>query len=141
MQAKHTVGGFMTRDPFTIGVDQPIAVARRIMSSHDVRYLPVLRDGRPVGLLTAHDLDRIEATGRVDRDRVLVEEAMAAQLYQVSSNTPLVEVARTLAGNRLGAALVSEAGTLVGILTTGDALFALVHIAEGLLSSRRLVPA
>jgi acetoin utilization protein AcuB len=140
MLVRYSVGGFMTRDPFTIGADQPIAVARRIMAAHGVRYLPVLSNGRAVGVLSVHDLDRLDAGGRSDRDHVRVEEAMGTPLYQVASDASLVEVARSLATQRLGAALVLEADTLVGIFTTGDALLALARIAEGL-HARRPVPA
>jgi acetoin utilization protein AcuB len=139
MLAKHHVGGFMTRDPFTIGADQPIAVARRIMAAHDVRYLPVLAGGLPVGLLGAGDLARLDASGRPDRDLVSAEDVMTGPLYQVMTDASVVEVARELAARRLGAALVLEDGVLVGIFTTSDALLALARLAEGM-PPRRPIP-
>ena len=45
----------MTNDPFTIAPDAPLAEAAAQMPAHKVGCLPVVVDGRPVGVLTESD--------------------------------------------------------------------------------------
>ncbi|MFF7652955.1 CBS domain-containing protein [Streptomyces sp. NPDC007983] len=47
-----------TPDPVTIGPDQEIAEAAALMRRHEVRRLPVVRAGRPVGVVSMRDLER-----------------------------------------------------------------------------------
>jgi acetoin utilization protein AcuB len=51
-----TVERFMTRSPLTIGQDQPLAAAHRMMREHRVRHLPVLDGGMLVGVVSQRDL-------------------------------------------------------------------------------------
>lgn len=45
-----------TPDPVTIGPDEEIAEAAALMRRHEVRRLPVVRAGRPVGVVSMGDL-------------------------------------------------------------------------------------
>lgn len=47
---------FMTRDPVTIESDAPIAYALHQMDIGGYRHLPVVRDGRPVGMVSIKDI-------------------------------------------------------------------------------------
>jgi len=47
-----------TPDPVTIGPDEEIAEAAALMRAHEVRRLPVVRAGRPVGVVSMGDLER-----------------------------------------------------------------------------------
>ncbi|GAY11448.1 CBS domain-containing protein [Pseudonocardia sp. N23] len=51
-----TVGGAMSRDPVTVGPDDPLSVARRLMSDRGFRILPVVQAGRLVGVVSRRDL-------------------------------------------------------------------------------------
>jgi CBS domain-containing protein len=55
---------YMSRVPVTIEPDTDCAAAARLMVQHEVRHLPVTRDGRPVGMLSARDLLLVEAWRR-----------------------------------------------------------------------------
>jgi acetoin utilization protein AcuB len=137
MLAKFTVERFMTRDPYTIGLDQPLAVAHRIMRSHRVRHLPVLAEGKLVGMVSERDLALIEGLKGVDPDKVTVEEAMTPDPYLVGPEMPLAEVAREMSENRYGSAVVIKDGHVIGIFTTVDALQALLMVVEGGARHRR----
>jgi CBS domain-containing protein len=50
-----SVGDIATRDPRTVTPDQPIDEAITIMREDDVRRVPVLQDGRPVGIVSLGD--------------------------------------------------------------------------------------
>jgi CBS domain-containing protein len=51
-----TAGEVATRDVVTLTPDQPIREAARFMREHDVRRVPVVQDGRPVGIISLGDL-------------------------------------------------------------------------------------
>jgi len=53
----HTVpiGEVMTRGPLTAGPETTLGHALVLMHEHGFRHLPVLRDGRPVGMVCARD--------------------------------------------------------------------------------------
>src|SRR6185369_6694174 len=51
------VSGFMTRDPETLELDDPIVWALNRMSVGGYRHVPLVdRDGRPVGILSVKDI-------------------------------------------------------------------------------------
>jgi CBS domain-containing protein len=51
-----TVGEFMTPNPATVTTDQPIARALYSMSAIGVRHLPLMKDGKLIEVLSAHDI-------------------------------------------------------------------------------------
>jgi len=116
-----SVQKYMTANPHTIGEDQPMTVAHRLMREHKIRHLPVLRGAKIVGLVSDRDLNMVESLKDVDPRQVLVGEAMSQDPYQVSPDTALDEVVSTMAKGKLGSALVTQNGKVVGIFTTVDA--------------------
>jgi len=131
MLSKYTVERFMTRDPYTIGIDQPLSVAHRMMRAHRIRHLPVLAEGKLVGMVSERDLALIESMRGVDPDKVSVEEAMTPDPYLTTPERALGDVAREMAENRYGSAVVVKDGHVVGIFTTVDALQALLWVMDG----------
>jgi acetoin utilization protein AcuB len=123
------VSDLMTPAPHTIGVDQKLAKAHRIMRDHGVRHLPVLRAGKLVGVLTQRDLYFVESIAGVDVDIDKVADAMTADVYVVAPNATVREVARVMAERRFGCAVVMENEHVRGIFTVTDALR---HIADAL---------
>ena len=49
------VAAVMTRDPHTIHPDKPFADALHVMYEGGFRHVPVVEDGRPVGMISARD--------------------------------------------------------------------------------------
>jgi acetoin utilization protein AcuB len=123
------VGAYMTASPLTIGVEQSLAVARRLMSEHHVRHLPVLHGGDPVGVLSDREVESFEALP--GSGRLTVEEAMVADVYVTSEQEPLDSVAAEMARLRVGSAVVvasEEHGRVLGVFTAVDALRALADV-------------
>ncbi|EKV26902.1 putative signal-transduction protein [Caenispirillum salinarum AK4] len=46
----------MTADPDTLEADDPAMTALKMMREHNYRHLPVVKDGRPVGMVSIRDL-------------------------------------------------------------------------------------
>jgi acetoin utilization protein AcuB len=119
---------FMTTSPHTVGEDQPMAVAHRIMHDHGIRHLPVLRDHKIVGLVSDRDLHFLEALKDVDPKTITVGEAMSQDPYVVSPDAPLDEVVAMMASNKLGSAVIVQHDHVVGIFTTVDACRAFAEL-------------
>ncbi|HVY44842.1 MAG TPA: CBS domain-containing protein [Minicystis sp.] len=125
-----TVADYMTKTPHSIGADQPISRARALMREHGVRHLPVLEGGHLVGIVTDRDLAATEAVDEDKREALRVDDAMTPFPYVAAPSAPLAEVARAMAAGKFGAALVADAGRVVGVFTTTDAMRALADALE-----------
>lgn len=55
-----TVSDIMTRDPITITPDKRLGDAAELMAEKKIKKLPVLENGRIVGIVTASDIVKIE---------------------------------------------------------------------------------
>jgi acetoin utilization protein AcuB len=121
-----SVGTYMTRSPHTIGVEQSLTVARRLMSEHHVHHLPVLHGGDLVGVLSEREVKAFEVLP--GSRNLTVEEAMMSEVYVTSENAPLEHVAAEMARRHVGSAIVvagSEGTKVLGVFTAVDALRAL----------------
>jgi len=56
--AEARVRQWMTGEPITIEPDLPVEDALEIMFSRHFRHLPVVKDGRPLGIVSLRDLAR-----------------------------------------------------------------------------------
>lgn len=125
------ISAFMTKSPHTVGKSQTLAHAHEVMRKHNIRHLPVLEGGKLVGLVTERDLRLIETLKDVDPAHVTVEEAMSQEVYAVTPDTLLAEVARQMAEHKYGSAIVMEGSAkVVGIFTTVDAMTALSSVLQ-----------
>jgi acetoin utilization protein AcuB len=119
---------YMSYAPHTIGQEQTLAAAHKAMREHRIRHLPVLEGGRLVGLISERDLALVESFKDVDPEKVVVEEAMSQQVYQVSPDAPLDEVASAMAEHKYGSAVVMSNNKVVGMFTAIDAMSALAEL-------------
>ena len=126
--SRHTIHRFMTSTPHTISARQTLAEAHQAMRERGVRHLPVVEDGKLLGVVSQRDLYLLETLRGVDVGRELVEEAMSDEPFVVGPDAPLEEVAEVMANRKHGSALVVERSTVVGIFTSTDALRALVSL-------------
>lgn len=132
MKSIPTIQKYMTTVPYTIGAEQTLEKAEKIMNEHRIRHLPVLEGGRLVGVLSDRDLKIVESFKDVDPRQVKVEEAYTPQPFLVSPQAQLGEVCAQMVLHKYGCVLVVDNHKLVGIFTWVDALRAF----DELLTSR-----
>lgn len=125
------IARYMTESPHSIGRDQAIEAAHAMMRRLGVRHLPVLDGGKLAGVLSQRDLYFVEAIAGGSPKSLRVEEAMSQDTYCVPPTARIDEVAREMAEQRYGCAVVMEGAVVRGIFTTTDALRALSALLEG----------
>lgn len=132
MKAIPTIAKFMTTLPHTVGVEQSLTKAGKMMAEYRVRHLPVLQGGDLIGILSDRDVRLVESFRDVDPDKITVQEAFTPDPYIVSPTASLSEVCSEMSRKKYGCVLVTDNKKLVGIFTWIDALNAF----EELLSTR-----
>ena len=125
-----TIETLMTPSPHSIGPEQTIAMALKLMRTHGVRHLPVLDGGNIIGLVSERELELVSTLGASNPERASVEQAMIPDPYWAEVDTPVAEVAAKLAERKLGSAVITRGGKLAGVFTTTDALRALAELAR-----------
>jgi len=130
-----TIGDLMTPNPICIGPEQSLVQAHLLMRSHGVRHLPVVGDGRLLGVVSLGDLRLLESIGTLETDKIAVEKAMVERPYMVWTDTPIAEVLHQMLARHIGSALVVDQaslsrGRVAGIFTAIDAVKALEQITS-----------
>jgi acetoin utilization protein AcuB len=140
MTNKLTVGDWMTKNPITIEQDASVIEAIHLLKEKAIRRLPVLNKGKLVGLVTekmlygympakATSLDQWELHYLLSKTPV--KAAMNPRPHTVPSDEPISEVAKLLHDRKLnGVLVVSKKGELEGLLTTTNALEALIWFTQ-----------
>src|SRR5208282_616221 len=114
----------MSRTPVTIEPDESLAVARTKMSSGLFGHLPVVENGKLVGILT----DRDVRTHWNNLDSTCARAAMSANVLTASPKGRLEHAAELMVMNKIGGLPVVEEGKLVGIITLTDIVAAFLDL-------------
>jgi acetoin utilization protein AcuB len=133
MKRNPQVIAFMTPFPYSIDVDAPLKDAHKLMREHHFRHLPVTRGDAIVGVLTDRDIKLVLGPDFAypDEEQLTVRDAYVERPCVVPASTPVATVARTMAENHIGSAIVTKNDKLVGIFTVTDACRALAEVLAG----------
>lgn len=135
------VADIMTREVVTLAEDDTLDEARTCMERGRVRHLPVVRDGKLVGLVTHRDLlaASLSVFAQVSEQqerRLLARVPVGALMHDAvtaAPEMPVRDAARVLLDNRFGCLpVVGPDGTLVGIVTEADFLRLAVRMLEAI---------
>lgn len=126
------VRDLMSTELVTLTEDETLAHAERCMDRGRIRHLPVVRNGKLVGLVTHRDLlaASFSVFADVDRDEqrrvfatIPVKELMHRDVVTVSPDLQVSEAARILLKNKFGCLpVVADDDTLLGLITEADFL-------------------
>lgn len=135
-----TVEKWMTKNPVTIDEGASIIEAIHLMKERGVRRLPVTAKGRFAGLITermikdyspgkATSLDTWEVHYLLSKTPV--KDVMNASPITVSPETELAVAAQIILDHKLyGLCVLDGHGDLVGIMSVGDMLRAVVEFSK-----------
>jgi acetoin utilization protein AcuB len=111
----------MTAMPHTIGKRIPLSQAMNMMREHRFRHLPVLEEGKLVGVLTDRDIKL--ASAFQGPGQLTVEDVMTPDPFSVLPTASLDDVVGEMAERKYGCAIVRQGnGKVVGIFTAVDGL-------------------
>lgn len=121
------VSELMHRSPITIGPDALLEEAQRAMSEHRIRHLPVVEDGKLVGMLSTVDLG--PHVGHLGRTRV--NAAMTPDPTTVGTGVDAAAAARLMLERRVRALPVVDGERVVGVISVSDILEEYARAARG----------
>jgi CBS domain-containing protein len=122
----------MTPFPYSVDAEAPIDEAVALMRTHSIRHLPVTTKGALTSVVSDRDLKLVlgpESAHPSSRE-LKVRDAMVGDCYIVDLATPLASVLRHMVAQRIGSAVVTRRGKLVGVFTANDACRALADYLE-----------
>lgn len=105
----------MTRQPWTVQVDDSLAVARRMFAEREVHHLPVLDGDQLVGILTARDAN-------LAADRLATVGEVMLPVHPVSPDDSLADVLDLMMAKHCDAVVCTDERGVEGIFTAADAL-------------------
>ena len=138
-QRRLRVRDCMTIDPATVGSRDSLQTVINLLRRRDIRSVPVVDDGKLIGIVTDRDIRQVAPAYPLFRDEVeirhyteqlTVTAAMTADPMTVAPDTPLVEAAKVLETYRINALPVVDEQRLVGMLTVTDLLRVFVEQNE-----------
>ena len=124
------VKDWMTSDVVTISPDTTLPDAHRLMDEKGIRRLPVLKDGKLVGIVTRGDVRGAEPSGATTLSiwelhyllaKLKIKEVMTPNPITISQNRMIGEAAQLMLDNRIsGLPVVDSGGNAIGIITESD---------------------
>jgi CBS domain-containing protein len=114
------VRDLMTESPIAVEPSTTVVEAATSMANEDVGPLPVVQDGRLVGIVTDRDLVvRVLAEGR-DAASTTVGDIASSDLVTVTPDTELQNALDLMSQNQVRRLPVVENDRLVGIVAQAD---------------------
>jgi CBS domain-containing protein len=109
----YCVSDAMTRDPVTVAPSDTLEHARTLMRLGRIRHLPVVADGKLVGLLSSREVN--------PRNGTHVRDVMVMEPLTTAPSHLLRKAARTMYQQKIGCLPVVAADLkLLGIITESD---------------------
>ena len=115
-----TVRDAMTPGVETVTPSQPLREAAKLMKTGDFGSVPVVEDGRLVGVLTDRDIVVRAVAQGLDTTAAQVGEVLSTGPVTVEPDQDLDEALVLMARQRIRRLPVVEQGTLVGVLSQAD---------------------
>jgi CBS domain-containing protein len=108
----------MTSNPRTVSPQDTIQNAARIMRDEDTGAVPVVDNGRPVGIVTDRDIVvRAVADGQLNKP---VRDIVSGDVVTASPDMSTKEAAQLMSEHQVRRLPVVEGDQLVGIVSLGD---------------------
>lgn len=130
------VRDIMVTEVVTIGPDQPAIRAYQLMRDRRFRHLPVVAEGRLVGVVSERDLRPVLLSPGLAE--ATVGEVMVESPITIAPEAQVEEAARLLVTRKIGCLPVVAGDDLVGIVTETDLLSVFVELLGLLRASARI---
>ncbi|MCX6030388.1 MAG: CBS domain-containing protein [Chloroflexi bacterium] len=133
---KIRVRDVMSSPAIVIGPNATVPIAAALMKQHGIRHLPVVENGRLVGIVSQGDVRQASITASINSDsyelhfmldRLTASNIMARKVFTVTTDAFIVHAAELMTEKKVaGLPVVEKDGSVVGIITESDLLKMLV---------------
>ena len=140
MKRLEPVSKIMSKNLITLGLSDDLYKAEKLFKENHIRHIPVVENGKVIGMLSLSDLKRISFLDAYDADEVQIDNAIYKMLgiehimikdpIKVDVNATIKSVAEILSKKEFHALPVVDNDKLVGIVTTTDLLVYLLDQYE-----------
>ncbi len=136
------VGRRMSHPVITAAPDLQITKAHELMAHEKIGQLPVVRNGKLVGIVSKNDISKAYPSSVTSLavweiasllEKIKVKDVMVKKVRTVTADTLIEEAARIMVDNEISSLPVMRASELVGIITQAD----LFNIMLEMLGARR----
>jgi len=108
----------MTKAVETIGSDATLRLAATRMDNENVGFLPVLRGGQLVGVITDRDITVRAVSKGLNPEKTLVQDAMTDEVVRLSEDRPVEEAADLMDAHKVRRLVVTDAReSIVGVVS------------------------
>lgn len=137
---KELVKDWMSADVVTITPETTLPEAHQIMTTEEIRRLPVVdRDGRLIGIVSIGDVRGAEPSPATSLSiwemnylllSLTIDKIMTRNPRTITADATIAEAARTMLEHRIsGLPVVDEEHRVIGIITESD-IFSMVVLHE-----------
>ncbi|MBK7770354.1 MAG: CBS domain-containing protein [bacterium] len=132
------VADWMTRQVITADPQESVLHAMHVMRDRGIKHLPVVKDGKLVGVISDRDIKAYCPSKATALDvyeinyllsKASVREAMGARLLTIAPDAPVEDAALMMLDENVGCLPVVAGETLAGIISDRDIFRALVDIS------------
>lgn len=128
---------WMSKNLVTVSPDTPIMEARDLMRKNNIRRLPVIKDGKLVGIVTFGDIQEASPSDATSLSiwelnyllaKTTVAEIMTKKVITISPDDTIERAALMMRENKVGGLPVLEDGKLVGMITESDIFQVMIEL-------------
>ena len=136
----YRVADWMSAPPIVVAPTITLAEAQHLMEQRRVRRLPVVEQGRLVGIVTWGDLRAAWPSAATTLsvyewhallDQATVTECMTRNPIAIQADMPVLEAARLMLEHKISGLPVIEDGGVVGVITESDLFRLLIAQSAG----------
>jgi CBS domain-containing protein len=128
MKKRTPVSKIMSSDIISVNITQNLREVDAAINGQHIRHVPVVSGDKVIGMLSKTDLQKISFVNTIDGDKLTtamydslsIDQVMTKDVVTVEKDDTILDVATILSKNEFHALPVTEAGKLVGIVTTTD---------------------
>jgi CBS domain-containing protein len=134
---KTRVRDIMNSPAIVVAPDATVSAASTLMKEHSIRHLPIVENGRLVGIVSRGDLREASLSASASADtyeinfllnRLTVGKLMTRKVLTVTPDAPVVYAAELMTEHKIaGLPVVDPDCSVVGIITESDLLKMLVR--------------
>ena len=129
MNLFNPISSIMTKNPICIGANETLAVAEKMFREHKIHHLPVLAEGKLVGMVSKSDFlffrhgfakneEKLEDEVRLNN--YTARDIMTKKLGKMEPTEKINVALEVFRENLFHAIPIVEGDTIVGIVTTFD---------------------